>query len=175
MVLLAVDEEHLEAVVIEYEGGSAEFKFYYEFLPEGCYVCHEVGHVARFCPKTTTTKEVSQEVLDEAVKAANEHKANQQKEAEQTAANESGRAEDKDSGSQRHSARENPKTSGYRFQSTTPTGSWRSRTSRTANIVTARWRRRTKTYLKQFDWEVIDSVGPTPMLHGSLMQKWRVD
>ncbi|KAL3691391.1 hypothetical protein R1sor_005042 [Riccia sorocarpa] len=72
MVLLSVEDDQPEAIMIEYEGGSAEFQLYYEFLPEGCYVCHEVGHVARFCPTTTTTREIPQEELDEAIRAANE-------------------------------------------------------------------------------------------------------
>ncbi|KAL3702237.1 hypothetical protein R1sor_020259 [Riccia sorocarpa] len=78
MVLLAVEEDQPEAIVIEYEGGSAEFKLYYEYLPEGCYMCHEVGHVARFCPTTTSTREVSQEELEEAINLAKDRKSKQQ-------------------------------------------------------------------------------------------------
>ncbi|KAL3688008.1 hypothetical protein R1sor_014317 [Riccia sorocarpa] len=53
---------------------------------ERCYVCHEVGHVAKFCPKTTTTREVSKEELDEAIKAA----ARKVKEAEPDGTTEQG-------------------------------------------------------------------------------------
>ncbi|KAL3677355.1 hypothetical protein R1sor_027303 [Riccia sorocarpa] len=87
MVLLQVDEDHPEAIEIEYEGGTAEFQLYYEFLPEGCYVCHEVGHVARFCPQTTTTREVSKEDLEEAIRQADEQR--KEKEARQPPANNS--------------------------------------------------------------------------------------
>ncbi|KAL3700190.1 hypothetical protein R1sor_018212 [Riccia sorocarpa] len=74
MVLLGVDDIHPEAIEIEYEGGCAEFQLYYEFLPEGCYTCHETGHVARFCPKSQKTREVTQEELDEAIRAAEKAK-----------------------------------------------------------------------------------------------------
>ncbi|KAL3675020.1 hypothetical protein R1sor_024968 [Riccia sorocarpa] len=81
MVLLLVDVDHPEAIEIDYDGSCAEFKLYYEFLPEGCYTCHEVGHVARFCPQTTSTREVSKAELEEALRAARETKRTQENEA----------------------------------------------------------------------------------------------
>ncbi|KAL3681826.1 hypothetical protein R1sor_024782 [Riccia sorocarpa] len=70
LVLLSTEDTHPSAIEIEYEEGSAEFQLLYEFLPKGCFTCHEVGHVARFYPLTTKTRTVSKEDIDAAIKAA---------------------------------------------------------------------------------------------------------
>ncbi|KAL3679283.1 hypothetical protein R1sor_022239 [Riccia sorocarpa] len=80
LVLLSIEDIHPSAIEVEYEEGSAEFQLLYEYLPEGCFTCHEVGHVARFCPLTTKTRTVSQDELDEAVRAAAESKLAQENE-----------------------------------------------------------------------------------------------
>ncbi|KAL3681222.1 hypothetical protein R1sor_024178 [Riccia sorocarpa] len=72
LVVISIEETHPSAIEIEYEEGSTEFQLLYEYLPEGCFTCHEVGHVARFCPLTTKTRTVSKEELKEARRAVEE-------------------------------------------------------------------------------------------------------
>ncbi|KAL3694701.1 hypothetical protein R1sor_008352 [Riccia sorocarpa] len=53
---------------------------------EGCFTCHKTYHIARFCPATTKTKVVTQEVIDEAISKAKE--AKEAEEHEKSAASE---------------------------------------------------------------------------------------
>ncbi|KAL3689495.1 hypothetical protein R1sor_015804 [Riccia sorocarpa] len=61
-----------------FKEGYVEFEMSYEPLPEGCYTCHQNGHIAKFCPTTTSTREISEVELEaakqEAEKAATREK-----------------------------------------------------------------------------------------------------
>ncbi|KAL3681392.1 hypothetical protein R1sor_024348 [Riccia sorocarpa] len=72
LILLNEEEEWPEAILMETEANEAEveFELYYEPMPTGCFTCHQSGHLARFCPLTSKTRTVSEEELEEALKAA---------------------------------------------------------------------------------------------------------
>ncbi|KAL3699711.1 hypothetical protein R1sor_017733 [Riccia sorocarpa] len=83
LVLMDRYTEWPEAMVLELEGTEVEFTIDYEDLPEGCFICHQTGHLARTCPQVTTTKEVDPEEFEVAFKEAVAHKAKKDKAREE--------------------------------------------------------------------------------------------
>ncbi|KAL3696583.1 hypothetical protein R1sor_010659 [Riccia sorocarpa] len=78
LVLMPVDLDPPTSAGFSFKEGYVEYEISYEPLPEGCYTCHQNGHIAKFCPTTTQTWIISEEELEERKKQA-EHEIAEQK------------------------------------------------------------------------------------------------